>query len=263
MTSSTMSIGDPLESSLWDVVCSDANQWNSRPVRRTLRVLHVVNGEHYAGAERVQDLLAARLPEVGVEVAFACLKPNRFPAMRHCQSAPLVNLPMRSRFDFLPAWRLAHMIRQEKFDLIHTHTPRAALVGQIAAKLADVPMVHHVHGHTAVEVGRGWRAWLSAKAEKLSLAQAAAVVAVSPTAARYINAWGVPRQRIHLVPNGVPAQKTQQSSDSQGLDNRCRRPIPAAQGAGSSIGSDGDIAAPGIPAAIASDRRLRNNGLSA
>ncbi len=205
MTSSTMSIGDPLESLLWDVVCSDVNRWNSRPARRTLRVLHVVNGEHYAGAERVQDLLAARLPEVGVEVAFACLKPNRFPALRHCQTAPLVNLPMRSRFDLLPAWRLARMIRQGKFDLIHTHTPRAALVGQIAAKLADVPMVHHVHGHTAVEVGRGWRAWLSAKAEKFSLAQAAAVIAVSPTAAQYISAWGVPRQRIHLAPNGVPS----------------------------------------------------------
>ena len=28
----------------------------------TIRVLHVINGEHYAGAERVQDLLAKRLP---------------------------------------------------------------------------------------------------------------------------------------------------------------------------------------------------------
>ena len=28
------------------------------PAVRTTRVLHVINGEHYAGAERVQDLLA-------------------------------------------------------------------------------------------------------------------------------------------------------------------------------------------------------------
>ena len=33
------------------------------------RVLHVINGEHYAGAERVQDLLAATLPELGFEAA--------------------------------------------------------------------------------------------------------------------------------------------------------------------------------------------------
>ncbi len=73
-------------------------------------------------------------------------------------------------------------------------------------------MVHHVHGHTAVEVGRGWRAWLSAKVEKYSLARASAVIAVSPTAAKYISAWGVPRERIHLVPNGVPARKKLQSA---------------------------------------------------
>src|SRR5262249_38809269 len=36
----------------------------------TIRVLHVINGEHYAGAERVQDLLALRLPEFGVEASF-------------------------------------------------------------------------------------------------------------------------------------------------------------------------------------------------
>ena len=32
------------------------------------RVLHLINGEHYSGAERVQDLLAIRLPEFGFEV---------------------------------------------------------------------------------------------------------------------------------------------------------------------------------------------------
>ncbi len=45
-----------------------------------LRVLHVVNGEHYAGAERVQDWLALSLPKLGIDVAFACIKPDRFPS---------------------------------------------------------------------------------------------------------------------------------------------------------------------------------------
>jgi len=42
-----------------------------------------VNGEHYAGAERVQDLLAAELPKFGFEVGFACVKPDQFPRVRH------------------------------------------------------------------------------------------------------------------------------------------------------------------------------------
>jgi glycosyltransferase involved in cell wall biosynthesis len=175
---------------------------------RTIRALHVVNGEHYAGAERVQDWLAMRLPEFGVEVAFACVKPERFPAARHSKQTPLISLPMKSRLDLRAAWRLARIVRSEHFDLIHTHTPRTALIGQIASRLTGVPLVHHVHGHTASEMGRGLLKRLSAQVEKLSLSQAAAVFAVSQTAARYISYWGIPHEKIHLVPNGVPANNT-------------------------------------------------------
>ena len=50
--------------------------------RKSLRVLHVINGEHYSGAERVQDLLACELPRFGYEAGFACLKPGAFAATR-------------------------------------------------------------------------------------------------------------------------------------------------------------------------------------
>src|SRR5579871_5492205 len=90
----------------------------------TRRVLHLINGEHYAGAERVQDLLAMRLPDCGVEAAFACLKPDRFPAARRSQQSACYLTPMANRFDLRPARSLARIIRREHFDLIHTHTPR-------------------------------------------------------------------------------------------------------------------------------------------
>jgi glycosyltransferase involved in cell wall biosynthesis len=99
------------------------------------------------------------------------------------------------------------MVRAQHFDLIHTHTPRTALVGHLAAYLAEVPHVHHVHGHTASEVGRGWLKRVSAHVERMSLSRASAVIAVSPTAAQYIRTWGIPGDRVHLVPNGVPDRK--------------------------------------------------------
>ena len=209
---------------------------------RTLRVLHIVNGEHYAGAERVQDLLAAELPNVGVEVALACVKPGRFGSMRQSQSTRLVEAPMRSRFDLRPAWQLAKLVRGEKFDLIHTHTPRSTLVGHLAARLAGVPMVHHVHGHTATEVGQTFRARLNAKIEKHSLSRAAAVIAVSATAAKYIRDWGIPDERVHLVPNGVPAREKLGASAYafDRVDDWGDRAVSPAQGTGSAIGSDGE-----------------------
>ncbi len=174
-----------------------------RRPRRALRVLHVVNGEHYAGAERVQDLLALRLPDFGVATAFACVKPDRFPAARK-SATPLYTFPMRGRFDLRPARRMARLIRDEEFDLVHTHTPRAALVGRIAAGLAHVPMVHHVHGQTSIEVRRRWLSRLSAVVERMSLSKAKAVIAVSDSAGRYIANHGIEAARVRTIWNGVP-----------------------------------------------------------
>src|SRR5690242_10956974 len=120
----------------------------------TGRVLHVINGEHYSGAERVQDLLAGRLPQSGFEVAFACLKPGRFETMRSSRNAHVINVPMGSRLDLQPARKLARLVRSEGFSLMHTHTPRAALVGAVASKLSGVPLVHHVHSPTSTDSTR-------------------------------------------------------------------------------------------------------------
>ena len=53
-------------------------------------VLHIINGEHYAGAERVQDLLGQQLGNFGYRAGFACLKRGQFAAMRKCSDAPLL-----------------------------------------------------------------------------------------------------------------------------------------------------------------------------
>ena len=49
---------------------------------RTTGILHLINGEHFSGAERVQDLLAMALPECGYDIGFVCLKPDKFPRVR-------------------------------------------------------------------------------------------------------------------------------------------------------------------------------------
>lgn len=44
-------------------------------------------------------------------------------------------------------WKLYRFIRKEKFDAVHVHTPIAAVVGRLAAKLAGVPVIiYTAHG---------------------------------------------------------------------------------------------------------------------
>jgi glycosyltransferase involved in cell wall biosynthesis len=43
--------------------------------------------------------------------------------------------------------RLIHLFRRERFDVVHAHTPIAALLGRIAARLSGIPMVvYTAHG---------------------------------------------------------------------------------------------------------------------
>jgi glycosyltransferase involved in cell wall biosynthesis len=170
------------------------------------RVLHVISGEHYAGAERVQDLLALQLGEFGFEVGLACLKPGDFPKMRRSQHVPLYRVAMRSRWDLSPAWKLARIIRREGYELIHSHTARSALIAALASLLTGVPLVHHVHSPAAADSTHHWRNVVNMLVERIGLRRASALVAVSESLGRYIRGQGFPDPRVTVVPNGVPAR---------------------------------------------------------
>ena len=171
----------------------------------TIHVLHLVNGEHYSGAERVQDLLARQLPQFGCEVGFACVKPRRFPAARESQNAPLVEMPMRGRFDLRVVKRLTALVREEGYQLIHAHTPRTALVGSLAARRAGVPFVYHVHSPVGRDSTRRMLNWINSLVEWAAVRHAQRLIAVSPSLRDYMIARGIPAERITCVPNGVPA----------------------------------------------------------
>ena len=64
---------------------------------------------------------------------------------------PHFAVPMTRRFtplaDLRALWALARLMRRERFDVVHTHTPKAGLLGQLAARLSGVPVVvNTLHG---------------------------------------------------------------------------------------------------------------------
>jgi len=181
---------------------------NEEPAVAPIRVLHVINGEFYSGAERVQDLLGSQLPQFGVTVGFACVKPDRFPRMRRSQDVPLYEIPMRSRFDFRAVWRLVQIIRREGYQIVHAHTPRTALVGRIASAIAGVPMVYHVHSPASRDSTSRLRDRVNAFVERWSLTGVKKLIAVSKSLGRHMRQEGFSRDRVTVVPNGVPAAET-------------------------------------------------------
>jgi glycosyltransferase involved in cell wall biosynthesis len=60
-------------------------------------------------------------------------------------------IPMTRRFTPLADLRallaLVRLMRRERFDVVHTHTPKAGLLGQLAARMSGVPtVVNTLHG---------------------------------------------------------------------------------------------------------------------
>lgn len=167
-------------------------------------VLHVINGEHYSGAERVQDLLGNRLPEFGFEASFACVKPGLFPTKRKFHSPSVFNLPMKHRFDFSVARKIADLIKQQDACIVHAHTPRSAMVAAMAARKMGVPFVYHVHS----PVSRDSTRWLVNRfnqwVEAWALRRATKIVTVSDSLKDYMLGLGFDEEKVVAIPNGVP-----------------------------------------------------------
>lgn len=167
-----------------------------------IRIMHVINGEFFSGAERVQDVLAMRLPDYGYEIGFCCIKPGKFSACRN-STVPIFDTFMKSKFDLTPAWEIARIVKRDHYSLLHTHTPRAVLVGRIASWLSGVPLVHHVHSPTTRDTESVWRNRMNSLIEQLSLVGVAQLIPVSKSLEFYLKKQGWPEKRISMVANGV------------------------------------------------------------
>lgn len=92
--------------------------------------------------------------------------------------------PVKPWSDLVAFWRILRILRQERPDIVHTHTAKAGALGRAAAVLARVPVrIHSYHGH----VFRGYfgpvqvRLWLAI--ERLLGKFTTRIVAISPSLA--------------------------------------------------------------------------------
>lgn len=119
--------------------------------RRRPRVFHLITRLLKGGAEAKTIATVLGLDDYDFTVGYGAsyereqverleangVETKRFPLMRHYN--PVTAVPAVAS--------LAHYLRQNDFDVVHTHSTEAGIIGRFAATAAGVPhVVHTVHG---------------------------------------------------------------------------------------------------------------------
>lgn len=180
----------------------------------TLRALQIGNdwfGERQGGLNRVYSELLKYLPAAGVEVrGLVAGSPNVAVATGGVVTgfaAPNMPLPQR-----LLAARKAELaaLHEMKPDLVASHF---ALYGlPIVDRLRNIPTVIHFHGPWAAEAGvegqSSWGSRIQAAMERAVYARGRRLIVLSQAFAReLVRRYGVPEERVRLVPGGIDSQR--------------------------------------------------------
>jgi glycosyltransferase involved in cell wall biosynthesis len=180
------------------------------------RILHLITTLEPDGAQTQLLDLARRIDPAryGVEIAYLYKRGTAIPRSPDVPAAPggrtadrfvaddvpIHDLSREGRFDPLVLFRLARMIRRERFDLVHTHLVHAGIVGKAAARLAgSIPVVATRH-----YASEGKEGTLLYRVEDRMTSGCAAVIAVSASVRRHLVEHAIaPADRIVVIPNGV------------------------------------------------------------
>jgi glycosyltransferase involved in cell wall biosynthesis len=175
---------------------------DTTPLAR-LAVLHVVVPTEVGGMQRVVEALAKGFHRRGHRVGVAGVLPGHGPAQAGTLAAVAaagafvtrIRVPGRGYLSERAA--IADLCRAFRPDVVHTHGYRPDVVDAGVARRAGIPAVTTVHGFT----GGGWKDRLYERLQLHAFRRFDAVVAVSRPLAGVLARAGVPRERIHVVPN--------------------------------------------------------------
>jgi glycosyltransferase involved in cell wall biosynthesis len=122
-----------------------------------VRVLHIITRLVKGGAQENTLLTVLGLKAKGYQVVLASgptLGPEgEIESKARAQGVDLIIIPELIREinlfkDIICTFKLYNLIRKEHFDIVHTHTSKAGIIGRLAAWLAGVPIIIHTpHGH--------------------------------------------------------------------------------------------------------------------
>lgn len=171
-----------------------------------MKVLHVIETLDFGGAEKVVvDLVNATMGRCAPAVC--CVKHSGELASRLAPQIELFSLGKGEGSDFKLSWQLARLMRQKRFDVVHSHLWGVFLESACAAKLARLPLIHTVHGNYSAArpgVAAGAKRALRRRFEYAVAPWHRRIVTVSDSIKSYVvNDMGIHPHHLETVHNGI------------------------------------------------------------
>ncbi|KAB2911475.1 MAG: glycosyltransferase family 4 protein [Kofleriaceae bacterium] len=162
---------------------------------------------------------------------------------------PLPNLvnPISPGRDSAALAEMVRLMRRERFDVVHTHSSKAGVLGRLAARLAGVPaVVHTMHGPTGMhDLMSPWKRRVFEAAERVAGRCTDHMIAVSDITRRHVTELGlVPRERTSTIYSGIDFARLDGAWDTARV--RAELSLPAAGRVVVFVGRLDDAKAPNV-----------------
>lgn len=139
-----------------------------------------------------------------------------------------IAIPMTRRVtpltDLLSLVQLYRVMRREQFTVVHTHTPKPALLGQLAARLAGVPViVNTLHGLTFRDDTPALKRHFLVLLEKVCGRLSDFILSQNPDDLETFVKEGIaPRERLRFLGNGIDLRRFDEARVSAETLSRLR-----------------------------------------
>ena len=172
------------------------------------RVLQLISSGGFFGAESLLLNLAKSLDHLEWETFLGILT-NDLPSQRdlfEMASASGVTVEVircRNKVDWHAVRRIQRVVQERAIDVVNTHGYKADLYAWAALRKSRIPLVATCHAWE----GRNARLKLYAHLDHMSLRKFDAVVGVSERVSAAMCQFGLPRNRIQTIENGVETSR--------------------------------------------------------
>ena len=185
-----------------------------RPESKPLKVAHIITRLDRGGSTDNTLLTVLGLDPARYRVTLVTgMTTFPSPLVRRLKERPDITvrfLPsllraIRPLADLQAFWALYRMFRRERFDLVHTHSSKAGILGRWAARLAGCRhLVHTPHGHVFTGYYRPALSRLFVYAERLTAHITNTIITLTPIGVEEHVAWGIaPKEKFRVIPSGV------------------------------------------------------------